>query len=67
MALTTEINKNPKVLMNFKRPQVRPKQSRKKKTKLEEILSNFKLLINYSNQNRDLPRGPVFNTLCSHC
>ena len=31
MALTTEINKNPKVLMNFKRPQVRPKQSRKKK------------------------------------
>ena len=33
MALTTEINKNPKVLMNFKRPQVRPKQSRKKKNK----------------------------------
>ena len=37
MALTTEINKNPKVLMNFKRPQVRPKQSRKKKTKLEDL------------------------------
>ena len=67
MALTAEINKNPKLLMNFKKPQVKTKQSRKKSKAGGLVPSNFKLLTNYSNQNRDFPRGPVFNTQCFHC
>lgn len=67
MALTAEINKNPKLLMNFLKTQVKPKQSRKKHKAGGLILSNFKLLTNYSNQNRDFPRVPMFNTQCCHC
>ena len=41
MALTAEINKNPKLLMNFLKTQVKPKQSRKKHKAGGIILLDF--------------------------